>query len=108
MSTIFISIFSIYASNTFGATAATIASGNPDGNAVKDNALSSLFDLVSDSVVQIVSITPPVFNLSPEAQNSTEVAAAFIYDDVGHIVTANHALARATKVSLVFKDGDRI
>jgi serine protease Do len=72
-----------------------------------ENILSAIFDNVSNSVVQIVSITPPLFSLNPQAQNTTEVGAGFIYDDIGHIVTANHVLAGANNVSVVFKDGDR-
>jgi S1-C subfamily serine protease len=69
--------------------------------------LSSIFDNVSNSVVQVVSVIPPLFNLNPQAQNTTEVGAGFIYDDAGHIVTGNHVLAGANNVSVVFKDGDR-
>jgi S1-C subfamily serine protease len=72
-----------------------------------ENTLSEIFDNVSNSIVQIVSITPPLFSLNPQAQNTTEVGAGFIYDDTGHIVTANHVLAGANNVSVVFKDGDR-
>lgn len=76
-------------------------------NGVSEDVLSSIFENISGSVVQIVSITPPLFNLNPQAQNTTEVGAGFIYDDSGHIVTANHVLAGADRVSVVFKDGDR-
>ena len=69
--------------------------------------LSSIFDNISNSVVQIVSVIPPLFNLNPQTQNTTEVGAGFIYDDAGHIVTGNHVLAGANNVSVVFKDGDR-
>ena len=69
--------------------------------------LSSIFDNVSNSVVQIVSVIPPLFNLNPQTQNTTEVGAGFIYDGAGHIVTGNHVLAGANNVSVVFKDGDR-
>ena len=72
-----------------------------------EDSLSTIFDNVSNSVVQIVSVTPPLFSLNPQAQNTTEVGAGFIYDNVGHIVTANHVLAGANTVSVVFKDGDR-
>jgi S1-C subfamily serine protease len=72
-----------------------------------EDVLSSIFENISGSVVQIVSITPPLFNLNPQAQNTTEVGAGFIYDDSGHIVTANHVLAGADRVSVVFEDGDR-
>lgn len=70
-------------------------------------ALPVVFDNVSNSVVQVVSITPPLFNLNPQAQNTTEVGAGFIFDDEGHIVTANHILAGANRASVVFRDGDR-
>ena len=76
-------------------------------NGDSEEVLSSIFENISGSVVQIVSITPPLFNLNPQAQNTTEVGAGFIYDDSGHIVTANHVLAGANRVSVVFKDGDR-
>lgn len=69
--------------------------------------LSAIFDNVSNSVVQVVSITPPLFNLNPQGQNTTEVGAGFIYDNEGHIVTANHILAGADRASVVFRDGDR-
>jgi serine protease Do len=86
----------------------TIVSSSP-GFAVEptEEDLSTIFDNASDSIVQIVSITPPLFSINPQAQNTTEVGAGFIYDDVGHIVTANHVLAGANNVSVVFKDGDR-
>ncbi|HET6640634.1 MAG TPA: trypsin-like peptidase domain-containing protein, partial [Nitrososphaeraceae archaeon] len=77
------------------------------GDSDSDNILSSIFDNVSNSIVQVVSVIPPLFNLNPQAQNTTEVGAGFIYDDVGHIVTGNHVLAGANNVSVVFKDGDR-
>jgi S1-C subfamily serine protease len=72
-----------------------------------DNILSSIFDNVSSSIVQVVSVIPPLFNLNPQPQNTTEVGAGFIYDDAGHIVTGNHVLAGANNASVVFKDGDR-
>lgn len=76
-----------------------------EGNASTD--LPAVFDNVSNSVVQVVSITPPLFNLNPQAQNTTEVGAGFIFDNEGHIVTANHILAGANRASIVFRDGDR-
>lgn len=72
-----------------------------------EDSLSTIFDNVSNSVVQIVSVTPPFFSLNPQAQNTTEVGAGFIYDNAGHIITASHVLAGANIVSVVFKDGDR-
>lgn len=104
--TIAVSVFAAQTSNTAYATISPTAS-DMSGEVESDSALSVIFDNVSGSIVQVVSITPPLFNLNPQAQNTTEVGAGFIYDDAGHIVTANHVLAGANTVSVVFKDGDR-
>jgi S1-C subfamily serine protease len=97
--------FNLYDSFYVSATTATNLSAT--STAETDDALSAIFENISNSIVQIVSITPPLFSLNPQAQNTTEVGAGFIYDDGGHIVTANHVLAGADNVSVVFKDGDR-
>ncbi|MGH9954006.1 MAG: S1C family serine protease, partial [Nitrososphaeraceae archaeon] len=104
--TIAVSVFAAQTSNTAYGTISPTASDR-SGEVESDSALSAIFDNVSGSIVQVVSITPPLFNLNPQAQNTTEVGAGFIYDDAGHIVTANHVLAGANTVSVVFKDGDR-
>ncbi|MGH9965888.1 MAG: S1C family serine protease [Nitrososphaeraceae archaeon] len=106
---LFIIAVSVFAAQTPKTAYATISPTASDmsGEVESDSALSVIFDNVSGSIVQVVSITPPLFNLNPQAQNTTEVGAGFIYDDAGHIVTANHVLAGANTVSVVFKDGDR-
>ena len=96
----------LHGSDSISASSASMISGTTRVVDM-DDVLSSIFDNVSNSIVQIVSVTPPLFNLNPQAQNTTEVGAGFIYDDAGHIVTANHVLAGANSVSVVFKDGDR-
>jgi S1-C subfamily serine protease len=96
----------LHGSDSISASSASMISGTTRADDM-DDVLSSIFDNVSNSIVQIVSVTPPLFNLNPQAQNTTEVGAGFIYDDAGHIVTANHVLAGANSVSVVFKDGDR-
>ena len=96
----------LHGSDSISASSASMISGTTRVDDM-DDVLSSIFDNVSSSIVQIVSVTPPLFNLNPQAQNTTEVGAGFIYDDAGHIVTANHVLAGANSVSVVFKDGDR-
>ena len=96
----------LHGSDSISASSASMISGTTRVDDM-DDVLSSIFDNVSNSIVQIVSVTPPLFNLNPQAQNTTEVGAGFIYDDSGHIVTANHVLAGANTVSVVFKDGDR-
>ncbi|MGI0043446.1 MAG: hypothetical protein ACRD47_07025, partial [Nitrososphaeraceae archaeon] len=92
--TIAVSVFAVQTSNTAYATISPAAS-DMSSEVESDSALSAIFDNVSASIVQVVSITPPLFNLNPQAQNTTEVGAGFIYDDAGHIVTANHVLAGA-------------
>src|SRR5918994_7704007 len=101
------SFFYVFSFNAVIATSPTFVGEDSDGNTTTEDAISNIFDNVSSSIVQIVSITPPLFSLNPQAQNTTEVGAGFIYDDIGHIVTANHVLAGANNVSVVFKDGDR-
>jgi S1-C subfamily serine protease len=96
----------LHGSDSISASSASMISGTTRVDDM-DDVLSSIFDNVSNSIVQIVSVTPPFFNLNPQAQNTTEVGAGFIYDDAGHIVTVNHVLAGADTVSVVFKDGDR-
>ena len=96
----------LHGSDSISASSASMISGTTRVDDM-DDVLSSIFDNVSSSIVQIVSVTPPLFNLNPQAQNTTEVGAGFIYDDTGHIVTASHVLAGANSVSVVFKDGDR-
>jgi S1-C subfamily serine protease len=98
--------FVLHGSDSISASSASMISGTTRVDDT-DDVLSSIFDNVSNSIVQVVSITPTLFNLNPQAQNTTEVGAGFIYDDAGHIVTANHVLAGANNVSVVFKDGDR-
>lgn len=95
---------SLFITNPLGDSRASSPTLAVEGS---EDSLSAIFDNVSNSVVQIVSVIPPLFNLNPQAQNTTEVGAGFIYDDAGHIVTGNHVLAGANNVSVVFKDGDR-
>src|SRR5918995_2087585 len=105
--TVLASFFYVLSFNAVIATSPTFVGEDSDINTNTEDTLSTIFDNVSNSIVQIVSITPPLFSLNPQAQNTTEVGAGFIYDDIGHIVTANHVLAGANIVSVVFKDGDR-
>jgi S1-C subfamily serine protease len=106
MAVFFLCIVAIHGSQYISASSVSMISDttNVDDS---DNILSSIFDNVSSSIVQVVSVIPPLFNLDPQAQNTTEVGAGFIYDDAGHIVTGNHVLAGANNASVVFKDGDR-
>ena len=105
---VLISLFYIFSIGSIVSSSPAFAVENTEELQSKvEETLSTIFDNASNSIVQIVSITPPLFSLNPQALNTTEVGAGFIYDDVGHIVTANHVLAGANNVSVVFKDGDR-
>jgi S1-C subfamily serine protease len=102
-----LAFYAIISSSTVVATTNASLPGQVISDTSMDDTLAYIFDRVSSSIVQVVSITPPLFNLNPQVQNTTEVGAGFIYDDAGHIVTANHVLAGANNVSVVFIDGDR-
>jgi serine protease Do len=72
-----------------------------------DNSLYPLFNQLSRSVVQVVSINPSI-TTNPQSQNTTttEVAAGFAYDTLGHIITANHVLGGANEVNVIFNNGN--
>lgn len=71
-----------------------------------DNSLYPLFSQLSRSVVQVVSINPSI-TTNPQSQNTTtEVAAGFAYDRLGHIITANHVLGGANEVNVILENGD--
>ncbi|HEY7571553.1 MAG TPA: S1C family serine protease [Nitrososphaeraceae archaeon] len=68
--------------------------------------LYPLFNQLSKSVVQVVSINPSITTTLPSQNTTTEVAAGFVYDRFGHIITANHVLGGAIEVAVIFKNGD--
>ena len=107
MVTILLVLIAVQGDSSYISATSELTMSDETRSGDSDDVLSSIFENISSSVVQIVSITPPLFKLNPQAQNTTEVGAGFIYDDSGHIVTANHVLAGANSVSVVFKDGDR-
>ena len=71
-----------------------------------DTSLYPLFSQLSRSVVQVVSINPSIATNLPSQNTTTEIAAGFAYDTLGHIVTANHVLGGANEVNVIFKNGD--
>ena len=71
-----------------------------------DTSLYPLFSQLSRSVVQVVSINPSIATNLPSQNTTTEIAAGFAYDTLGHIVTANHVLGGANEVTVIFKNGD--
>jgi 2-alkenal reductase len=93
-----LAFYALISTSTMVATTNASLPGQVISDTSMDDTLAYIFDRVSSSIVQVVSITPPLFNLNPQVQNTTEVGAGFIYDDAGHIVTANHVLAGANNV----------
>ncbi len=81
--------------------------------AVKDyeNLLTSVFESVNDSVVQITSQYSVVnkhiiINGSPLESQSTHLGSGFVYDIHGHIITNAHVVEKAGKVDVTFVDGN--
>jgi len=81
--------------------------------AVKDyeNLLTSVFESVNDSVVQITSQYSVVnkhiiINGSPLESQSTHLGSGFVYDIHGHIITNAHVVENAGKVDVTFVDGN--
>jgi serine protease Do len=95
------------------------AANIPAGIADLQNALSNLYTTVSPSVVNInvlMSATGTEFALPniPEHEGLPEMprefggaglGSGFVWDNQGHIVTNNHVVERASRVSVTFSDG---
>jgi len=80
---------------------------------VKDyeNLLTSVFDRVNNSVVQITSQYSVVnkhiiINGSPLESQSTHLGSGLVYDTHGHIITNAHVVENADKVDVTFVDGN--
>jgi S1-C subfamily serine protease len=68
--------------------------------------LETVFNQVEPSTVRIVNTIPSnLFN--PQVQNLTELGTGFVFDEMGHIVTAYHLLSGATSVDVVDINGVR-
>ena len=68
--------------------------------------IETVFNQLEPSTVRIVNTIPTnLFN--PQVQNLTELGTGFVFDEMGHIVTAYHLLSGATMVDLIDSDGVR-
>ncbi len=107
-------------------TAAPTTAPNPNVVTTStDQLYEDLYTKINPSVVEITSVqgsstgsssrggrTNPNNPFSPNTPNSPNgqgaavaLGSGFIYDDQGHIVTNNHVIAGATKVTVTFSDG---
>jgi serine protease Do len=91
----------------------------PAGIAELQNALSNLYTTVSPSVVNInvlMSATRSEFALPnipeheglpglPGGFGGAGLGSGFVWDNQGHIVTNNHVVDRASRISVTFSDG---
>lgn len=68
--------------------------------------LETVFNQLGPSTVRIVNTIPSnLFN--PQVQNLTELGTGFVFDEMGHIVTAYHLLSGAVSVDAVDINGVR-
>jgi len=89
-----------------------------DGNVVAalEGTLSTIYETVNPSVVHIevvaqadAQVVPqvPGFQM-PDGQPRAGEGSGFVWDQEGHIVTNNHVVAGATRITVVFADGLRV
>lgn len=76
-----------------------------------ENLLTSVFESVNNSVVQITtqySIVNKniIINGSPLESQSTHLGSGVVYDTFGHIITNAHVIENADKVDVKFVDGN--
>ena len=80
-------------------------------SAIKDLTFAELYAKTKNSVVQVTSILPSIPNfLLPFGGNNTgaeraAVGSGFVIDKQGHIVTNNHVVSDAVRVTVTFSDG---
>ncbi len=63
----------------------------------------SLTELFEQSELGVVSIS--VTKMSPHGDTSAGVGSGFVFDKKGHIITNNHVIKDAKKISVTFVDG---
>lgn len=81
------------------------SSNNNSSN--KSLSLNDLFELVENSIVQVIKTMPPADPLGPDKENTTALGSGFIYNDKGYIVTNNHVVENAKVVDITLINGDR-
>jgi S1-C subfamily serine protease len=78
-----------------------------NNNSNKSLSLNDLFELVENSIVQVIKTMPPADPLGPDKENTTALGSGFIYNDKGYIVTNNHVVENAKVVDITLINGDR-
>jgi putative serine protease PepD len=103
---------------TGGANTATVvqqvsATGSP-ATATKTMSVNGVYKTAGPGVVEItVTTTSTGSGNSPfpfggsGSQSSEAQGSGFVYDSAGHIVTNNHVVANASKISVTFSDGSK-
>src|SRR5689334_5779692 len=92
----------------------TVAAGTP-ASATKTLSVNGVYRAARDGVVQITVTTggsgsdnsPFPFGGGSGSQQSQAQGSGFVYDSSGHIVTNNHVVSGATKISVMFSDGSK-
>jgi putative serine protease PepD len=91
----------------------TVAAGSPAASSTKTMSVNGVYRAARDGVVEITVTTSGGSDNSPfpfggsGSQQSQAQGSGFVYDSAGHIVTNDHVVANATKISVMFSDGSK-
>ena len=91
----------------------TVAAGSPAASSTKAMSVNGVYRAARDGVVEITVTTSGGSDNSPfpfggsGSQQSQAQGSGFVYDSAGHIVTNDHVVAKATKISVMFSDGSK-
>jgi len=89
-----------------------VAAGSPTA-ATKTMSVNGVYRAARDGVVQITVNTSGGSDNSPfpfggsGSQQSQAQGSGFVYDSSGDVITNNHVVANATKISVMFSDGSK-
>jgi putative serine protease PepD len=92
----------------------TVAAGSP-ASATKAMSVNGVYRAARDGVVEITVTTsggsgsdnsPFPFGGSGSQQSQAQ-GSGFVYDSSGHVITNDHVVANATKISVMFSDGSK-